>query len=287
MELYTDELLSQPWFQRIMKSEGGLNRKEPQSVGGKSCAGIAQGPYEDWLKRKCQIADPPRQVEDLIGTALGTEWEKTSPLEISTEYNVRLDVITAFYKDYFSLARLEVVPEPLKYMHSDFFVNAKFTANMILQEMVGLEGRDVDGILGPVSRELVTIMGQNTDPDDLIMKYHDKKLAHYESIKDTNRELYDGNIRGWRRRAQHVLSELEEYFVDDTPTTSALAGHEDHIDLFTDPEEDVAVEESVEEPTENVVEQPGLELNPALAEFDDAVMLKELYVRQVLSQNKQ
>ena len=242
MEAYVDELQSQNWFQRIMKSEGGVNWEEAESVGGKSCAGIGQLPYEDWLKKKCpkSLSDVPRQVEELIGTALGTEWEKASPFEIPSEYGVRIDVITAFYKDYFSLARLDVVPECLKYMHADFYVNSKFTANKLLQRMVGFSDDvpgEVDGILGPASRERISVMDQDVEPDDLILGYHEAKLAHYASIEKTNKAHYDKNIRGWRRRAQHVLSELEEWFYDEEPTTSALAGDEDDIDLFAEEHE--------------------------------------------------
>lgn len=245
METYTDELQSQNWFQRIMKSEGGVNDREAASVGGKSCAGIGKDPYDDWLKKKCQIADAPTEVKDLLGTAIGTKWEKASPLEIPKEFGVRVDVIVAFYKDYLYMARLECLPDCLQYMHADFFVNAKFNANRILQRMVGFKDKDgdVDGILGPASRERLKQMKEavesSDDPtadDDLIIAYHEQKLAHYESIKETAPDFYEENIRGWRKRAQHVLSELEDYFHDEEPTTSAIHEDDVHISLFDDPE---------------------------------------------------
>ena len=238
-----DNLEEQDWFHRIMKSEGGFNPNEPKSVGGKSCAGIGQLPYEDWLSKKCQIQDAPRQVEQLLGTALGTEHEKKSPYDIPLGYDVRLDVIHAFYIDYFSLAKLEVVPVCLQYIHADFFVNSKFNANKILQRMVGFSDDipgQVDGILGPNSRERIRNLAgiiDSTNDDDYIMEYHERKLAHYESIKETNPDLYNANIKGWKRRANHVLAELEDYFHDENPTVSAI--HEDEndpISLFEDPE---------------------------------------------------
>ena len=248
MEMYVDELQNQPWFQRIMKSEGGLNRKEPASVGGISYAGISQKAYEAWVTKKApkSLSNIPANVEGLAGNAVDTEWEKVSPLEIPSAYGVRVDVITAFYKDYFTLARLDVVPPCLQYIHADFFVNAKFNANKILQRMCGFTGTDVDGILGPASRAKVVDLTGYHDEDDLIMQYHEFKLKHYHSLRDVNVELYNENIKGWTRRAQHVLSELEEYFADDEPTTSALDETEDDIDLFAD-EHELLGEPEVEE----------------------------------------
>lgn len=273
METYVDELQRQTWFQRIMKSEGGLNRREPASVGGISYAGISQKAYEAWVTKKApkRLSNIPANVEGLAGDAVDTEWEKGSPLEIPLEYGVRIDVITAFYKDYFKLARLDVVPECLKYMHADFFVNAKFNANKILQRMCGFTDKDVDGILGPASRERILEMATD-DLDDLIMRYHEHKLAHYESIEETNPTLYQENIKGWRRRAQHVLSELEEYFADDEPTTSALDETEDEIDLFADEHELLDETEVVdEEPAMLKVDSEFAKLEKRMTEEFDAI----------------
>ena len=140
-------------FQKIMKSEGGANFDEPASVGGKSYAGIAQKTYDSWRKNKCQIADAPSQVEELAGTALDTEYEKTNPFEIPSEYNVRTDVIRAFYEDYFQPACIDMLPICLQYAHMDFFTNSYSHANKIVQRILGFEGKDVDGVLGRGSKE--------------------------------------------------------------------------------------------------------------------------------------
>ena len=231
----TAHLANQEWFQRIMKSEGGFNPKEPALVGGKSYAGITQKTYDSWREQEdITIFDTPLNVEDLAGNALGTDYEKASPLEIPHEYGVRIDVIIAFYTDYFKKAYIELLPECLQYMHADFFTNAMFTANKILQKIVGFDEDkgEVDGILGPESRAKLQelcdklALDMDLDPtadDDLIMAYHELKLAHYESLnKPQTQELYNGNIKGWRKRAMHVLSELEDYFYDENPTTSAI-----------------------------------------------------------------
>lgn len=259
---FLQNLEEKEWFQRIMKSEGGLNRKEPASVGGISYAGISQKAYTEWIDSGIDM-NVPINVEDLAGEVIGTQFEKDSPLEIHERHKVRVDVIVAFYQDYFKLARLEVIPECLVYMHADAFVNMKFNANRIMQKIIGFTKKeDLDGILGPASRARITELAENIDStnnDDLIMEYHDRKLEHYESIKESNPTLYESNIKGWVRRSNHVLAELESYFHDEEPTTSAI--HEDDdINLFVDPET-VEVDESrppvnVEEViTENVVRE--------------------------------
>lgn len=228
-------ILAKP-FMKIMKSEGGYNPKEPKSIGGYSYAGIGQKTYESWLKNKCQIADAPKDVKELAGKAIGTEYEKMSPLDIPKEYGVRVDVIKAFYEAYFQPACVDMLPQCLQYMHMDFFVNSYSHANKIVQRILEV---DVDGVLGRGSKAKLKEFTANFEAElknnkyadnDLIEKYHELKLAHYESIKGTNPDLYNENIKGWKLRANHVLADLQEYFEDDEPTTSAI-----HEDEFIDP----------------------------------------------------
>ena len=257
-------LQNEKWFQRIMSSEGGLNLKEPASVGGKSYGGISQKAFGDWRRKKCQISDAPSEVEELAGDALGTQHEKRNPFEIPEKLGVRCDVIEAFYNDYFKNARLEILPECLKYIHADFFVNAGFGANKVLQRMVGLTGKDVDGILGPASREKISelkaqieadLLEDSTADDDAIMSYHQHKLDHYEAIADVNPELYNTNIKGWKKRAQHILSDLGEYFVDEEPTTSAVIDDSDHDAVFEDDESPENDESFIEEVSNRVTKR--------------------------------
>ena len=282
-ELYADDLLAQDWFQRIMKSEGGINRREPASVGGKSCAGISQKTYNEWKIDHCQIADAPQDVEDLIGTAAGTTYEKQSPLDIPAECGVRLDVITAFYKDYLKNARLDILPDCLGYIHADFYVNSMYTANKVLQRMVGFTGKAVDGILGPASRARIAEMCEKLKADmavdsmaddNLIMQYHDEKLKHYESLKFENPELYNENIRGWRKRSMHILSELEDYFYDENPTTSAMEETSDvDVSIFASPEAPPGEKDSFLEVSDN------LRL-AELQQFTKAELLSEMMRRE-------
>ena len=236
----TNDLRNQDWFQRILKSEGGMNWDEPASCGGKSYAGITQKTYTEWRKNRCIFVDAPVEVEGLAGDALDTEWEKRSPLEIPEELGVRVDVICAFYTDYFKKAYIELLPECLRYMHADFFVNAMYNANKILQRMCGV---DDDGILGMGSRAALSSLTKKlqtdieVDPtadDDLIMAYHNEKLAHYQGLVDKNPDKFGKWHASWKKRAQHILSELGDYFHDENPTPSAVLDDEVHDGLFDD-----------------------------------------------------
>ena len=249
-------LIQTSGFKKLMESEGGLNLDEPASVGGKSYGGISQKPYGEWRQKLCKIDDAPFQVEELAGDVIGTDWEKRSPLVIPDTFNVRVDVIEAFYTDYFKKAKLESLPDCLQYLHMDFYTNAAGHANKVLQKMCGFTGRDVDGVLGSKSVEelkkmnaqLIFDIREDSEADDkLITQYHNLKLEHYESIKTKNPGLYQKNIKGWTNRANHILSEIRaEYFSDENPTTSAI--HEDeHIDVFEQHEEVSELENSDED----------------------------------------
>ena len=232
-------LEKQGWFQKILHSEGGYNPNEPVSVGGESYAGITQASYDAWRKKTGNM-NTPEKVKELAGKVLGTRYEKMSPLDIPADQDVKVETICAFYEDYFKPAGLDLVPECLKYIHADFFVNAGFTANKVLQRMCGMEA---DGIIGKGSRAALANLKAKleadieTDPtadDDLIMIYHQEKLKHYRGLVAKNPETYEKWLKGWEKRAQHVLSELGDYFEDSNPTQSAVDvdEHIDHDMLF-------------------------------------------------------
>lgn len=262
-------------FELLMNSEGGLNENEPASVGGVSYAGISQKTYDSWRQSaKCQIPNAPTKVKDLAGTAIGTVYEKRNPLEIPTEHGVRVDVIKAFYVDYLEKSYIELLPECLQYIHMDFFVNAGYTANKVVQKILGFSGKEVDGILGRGSRaklkeftaNFATELELNSYADnDLIDSYDNLKLEHYESLKEKNEDLYNANIRGWKVRANHVKAELIEYYQDDDPTPSAVDETEDV---------DVAFEE---------VEAPSNSSNPRLDILEESV--KDIQNNMVNIQN--
>ena len=267
--------MNQKSFDLLMHSEGGYNPDEPASVGGSSYAGIAQKTYDNWRKTKCRIPYAPDTVKELAGTAIGTEWEKANPFTIPEEYGVRVDVIRAFYDAYFEPACLDLLPECLQYMHLDFFTNAGFTANRIVQRLLGFTGRNVDGILGPGSKEALVafteqfneVLKSNPYADnDIIEEYHQLKLEHYESLKTKNPELYEKNIRGWRMRADHVKAELAAYFEDENPTTSAIDESE-HIDVF---EHETVVAEQAEvdtKPDVDIESMTTAQLSSLIAEL--------------------
>ena len=191
---------------RIKSHEGELNEREPAHVGGVSYRGITQRTFQEWIegegKHKAKGITNVRQLVD------------------------HPDVVDAFYHDY--LKNAWHLPECLQYMYCDFYTNGQANATKITQRMVGI---DDDGIWGSGTTKAVQAWTADitealtTNPfldNELILDFHEQKLAHYESLKTKNPELYNANIAGWKKRAMRVLAEHQEYFEDDEPVATAV-----------------------------------------------------------------
>lgn len=57
--------------------------------------------------------------------------------------------------------------------------------------------------------------------NDLITRFHEQKIAHYERLAEANPDKYGKFLAGWKRRANNVLSDLGHYFENDEPTPKA------------------------------------------------------------------
>lgn len=237
---------------KILESEGGYNPNEPDSVGGASYAGITRKYYNDWRKTKCTIIDAPSTIEGLAGKVFDTDkFKNQNPMALATQYpdlEIRLDVIIAFYTDYFEKHHPELLPECLQFMHLDFATNAGYASNKIIQKMLGCTGKDVDGILGSGSRTKMMEFAEDfneeikVDPyadNDLIKEYDEYKREHYNHLAEANPELHGKNLKGWLMRCDKVLTELAEYFDDPEPTPSAVLEEEEN------PFESVVVNENI------------------------------------------
>ena len=191
---------------RIKSHEGELNEREPPHVGGVSYRGITQRTFLEWVqgegKGKNNGITDVRQLAD------------------------HPDVVDAFYHDYLKSAWH--LPECLQYMYCDFYTNGQSNATKIIQRMVGI---DDDGIWGSGTTKTIQTWRAEieakmmTDPyldNDLIMQFHDAKIAHYEKLATSNPELYGENLVGWKKRAMRVLAEHQEYFEDDEPVATAV-----------------------------------------------------------------
>ena len=191
---------------RIKSHEGELNEREPSHVGGVSYRGVTQRTFLEWVqgegKGKNNGITDVRQLVD------------------------HPDVVDAFYHDY--LKNAWHLPECLQYMYCDFYTNGQSNATKIIQRMVGI---DDDGVWGSGTTKVVQTWRAEieakmmTDPyldNDLIMQFHDQKIAHYEKLATSNPELYGENLVGWKKRAMRVLAEHQEYFEDDEPVATAI-----------------------------------------------------------------
>ena len=192
--------------ERIKAHEGGLNEKEPAHVGGVSYKGITQQAFEEWAE--------------------GDGAEKAKGITSVRQLVDHPNVVDAFYHDY--LKNAWYLPDCLQYMYCDFYTNAKSKATKIIQELIGI---DADGIWGSGTTRAVKqwrneIEDKLTqDPfldNDLIMKFHDAKIAHYESLAKSDPILHGPNLPGWKKRANRVLGEHSQYFEDDTPVAKAI-----------------------------------------------------------------
>ena len=245
----------------IDESEGGFTI-ESEDVGGSSYAGITQKAYkEEYLPvHGHKFPDAPETVKELGGTSVGnSKFKYASPLDIPEEHGVRVDIITDFYENfYLPKSGSDLLPGCLRYIHSDFFVNARGKAVKIIQEWAGC--KDIDGHLGPETRQKVAEWADiqedkiEDDPyhdNELITKYDEAKREYYNFLATENPEKYGENLRGWLARCDHVKAELHDYFVDESPTPSAVLA-EDDIDLKeVDVEEDNTKQLATERPEIN------------------------------------
>lgn len=192
----------------ILKSEGGLNEDEPDSVGGISYAGITQRTFEAFLQvMGSKYPDAPRSVRDL---------------------DKRPDLVEAFYVWYFGKYHTWELPAFLQYAYADFVTNAASAAVKIIQRFAGV---DDDGVWGRGTSKAVAawkarIEGELvSDPhldNNLITAFHDQKLAHYNHLATANPAKFAKYLPGWKRRANNVLSDLGKYFENDEPTPKAI-----------------------------------------------------------------
>lgn len=191
---------------RIKEHEGGLNEKEPPHVGGVSFRGITQQAFDEWIN----------------GEGAGKNKGITSVRELVNHP----EIVDAFYHDF--LKNAWHLPECLQYMYCDFYTNARSKATKIIQEMVGI---DADGIWGSGTTRTVQAWRADieakleADPNldnDLIMQFHDAKIAHYEWLAAENPTMHGPNLPGWKKRAMRLLTELSPYFEDDEPVAKAI-----------------------------------------------------------------
>ena len=200
---------------RIIKNEKGLNEDEPESVGGVSLDGITKQAYDIWhQKNKNKFAGIPDDVRELQNLP---------------------HIVNAFYVDYLADKHVWNMPKFLQYIYADFVVNANAGAIKIVQRMAGV---DDDGIWGSGTARAVEAWKNDVldklakDPDvdnELITEFHEAKLVHYNFLATKNPPKFGRYLKGWLRRSNHVLSELQEYFEVDEPTPSAM--DDDDIDV--------------------------------------------------------
>ena len=197
----------------IISSEKGINREEPASVGGISCDGITKKFWDDWRPKNLhRFPDAPSDVEGLAD---------------------RPEIVYVCYVDYLEDYNVWDLPECLQYIYADFAINAGGAAVKIIQRIVQV---DDDGAWGSKTDAAVIRWKQEFDQqlltnplidNQLIIRFHKEKLAHYKRLVNKNPDEYRKWYKGWKRRAYKVLCQLQQYFESDQPTPCAM--HDDNI----------------------------------------------------------
>lgn len=256
----------------ILKSEGGLNEDEPKNVGGVSYAGITQQAYDAFRTTTHSTAfssiigtgNTPESVKELGGTAIDDpKWKKRCPLDVPAEFKVRLDIINAFYEWYFGKYHTWELPEFLQYAFADFVVNAASAAVKIIQRFAGV---DDDGVWGSGTSRAVAAWKAKVEAElandphvdnNLITDFHEQKLVHYNWLAEANPEKYAKFLPTWKRRCNHVLSDLGHYFENDEPTPKAIDEDDPMQQLIAEPQEIDVDTADIRDVLKNIVKRLG------------------------------
>ena len=243
-------------IQLIIGSEKGINPREPANVGGISCDGITKQSWDIWRPKNLdRFPDAPESVEGLVK---------------------RQDIVEAFYVDYLERYHTWELPEFLQYIYSDFVVNAGKAAVKIIQRMAGVDddgawGRGTSGAVATWKQTVEIELQSDPDVDnELITRFHEEKLAHYQRLVGLNPDKFKQWHAGWKRRANHVLAQLEEYFEAEAATPSAMHDNDADLNDYNDDQtasHDIspAIIQAIEKPFMSL-QQAGQDLTQALKE---------------------
>lgn len=211
----------------IVEHEGGLNEDESESVGGVSNFGITQQAFNE-LGFKGSVRDLTREDPR----------------------------VQKFYHKYLYKYHVWELPEFLQYIYADFVTNAGSKATKIIQEFAGVEA---DGIWGSGTSRAVAAWREQVEAEletdkhvdnEIILCFHDAKIAHYDWLIEENPDTYKRWERGWKMRAQEILAELKEYFVEGDKPPSIIDKEE--RDMLAQQEEHVVVDEPPVHETDEV-----------------------------------
>ncbi len=241
-------------IQLIIGSEKGINPREPANVGGISCDGITKQSWDIWRPKNLdRFPEAPESVEGLVK---------------------RQDIVGAFYVDYLERYHTWELPEFLQYIYSDFVVNAGKAAVKIIQRMAGADddgawGRGTSGAVATWKQTVETALQSDPDVDNaLITRFHEEKLAHYQRLVDLNPDKFKKWHAGWKRRANYVLAQLEEYFEVEAATPSAM--HDDDVDL-NDYNDDQTASHDISPAIIQAIEKPFMSLQQAGQDLTQAL----------------
>lgn len=150
----------------IGMSEGGLVNL-PKDPGGLTNKGITQRTYSAWLKAKGQTGR-------------------------SVKHITKAEADTIVSEQYLDPVKFDQLPEGLDYSVGDFSVNSgPGRAAKVLQQVLGMTGQAVDGIIGAQTLAAV----EKADLEKLIIAYNTARMQFLQGLK-----TFDTFGRGWKAR---------------------------------------------------------------------------------------
>lgn len=179
------------WLQALLSPdiEGGWSKRDPKAdPGGATMRGITLATYSEYLNRQA--------TED--------ELRKITLAECR---NIAISM-------YWHPVGADMLYDGLDVMAADFAFNSGWqTAAKLLQELVGLTGRDVDGFVGP---KTITAI-RSKDPVQLLRDYNDVRMNYLESLDN-----WEENANGWSKRCRLIYN-IASNLVKPKPGASAMA----------------------------------------------------------------
>ena len=169
---------------------------------------VTEGDYQN---DKADTGNYTKPNGNVVGTMRGITpytWAAWSGKSVSEVTEEEMKAITEeeareIYKEvYWKKPKISQLPTNLQETVFDMQLNSGINAIKILQELAGLDAKDVDGFIGPVT--LAAVNDANITAD----QYADARIAYYKKIAENSADKDGDNVpdkmrylRGWIARA--------------------------------------------------------------------------------------
>lgn len=170
------------------------------------------GPVEGGVAKRSKEADPGGITNRGITLPALASWRKNPNVTVEDLLNIDQDEADAIASaDYWNAAKCDDLFGGLDICVADFsFHSSVRQAVITLQRLIGLEGKEVDGHVGPITLKAIS----KQQPDQLIKDYIAARLAFMKRLKN-----WEHNKNGWPNR----LAKIERLALSLCPKRSPSA----------------------------------------------------------------